>query len=228
MTARDKGGNTPLHRAAACPYEHPATIETLLAAGADLMARNEHGNTPLHSAASWYYGSSHAGARIEALLAAGADPTMSNAAGQTPWDLAQDNEALSGSDAYWRLNEARFNASRPESRPRTTPAPDQRQDAGSPSLEPQQQGPGCEIPGYPTPADIQNLSLSWCGSNVNIQRRAFALQVAGTWCALDLGTSSTPEQISARHQEINAACDTLDAMQSSGIPPCQCPAGYRP
>ena len=58
---------------------------------------------------------------------------------------------------------------------------------------------------------------------------AGALQAAGAWCALDGGTSTTPEQISARHQEINAACDTLEALEAlSDGPSCQCPAGYRP
>ena len=35
---------------------------------------------------------------------------MRNADGKTPWDLAEANEDLKGSDAYWRLNDARFNA----------------------------------------------------------------------------------------------------------------------
>ena len=225
--ARTDEGDTPLHHSATY-NDNPAVLETLLAAGADLMARNEDGDTPLHRAASRSIGDSHAGVAITALLAAGADPTTPNAAGQTPWDLAQENQAFRGSDAYWRLNDARFNSPEPDVRRRNTPPPDRPQAAASPRPQSQRQGPGCEIPGYPTPAGIQNLSLSWCGSNVDFQRRAFALQVAGTWCALDLGTSSTPEQIGARHQEINAACDTLDALQSSGIPPCQCPAGYRP
>ena len=89
-------------------------------------------------------------------------------------------------------------------------------------------GPGCQISGYPTPTNVQNLGLSWCQSNVGFQRRAFALQAAGAWCDIAIGSSSTPAQIGARHQEINATCDRLDAMQSSGIPPCQCPSGYRP
>ena len=149
-----------------------------------------------------------------------------NAAGQTPWDLAQHNNALKDSDGYWRLNDARFDAPEPDAR-RSTTTPADRQQAAPPP-QPQRQGPGCEIPDYPTPANVQSLGLNWCGPSVDFQRRAFALQAAGAWCAIDGGSSSTTEQISARHQEINAACDTLDAMQSSGIPPCQCPAGYRP
>ena len=47
---------------------------------------------------------------IMALLDAGADATRRNAQEQTPWDLATTNENLKGSDAYWRLNEARFEA----------------------------------------------------------------------------------------------------------------------
>ena len=52
--------------------------------------------------------------------------------------------------------------------------------------------------------------------NVGFQRRAFALQAAGAWCAIDGGTSSAPDQSDARHQEINAACDTLDAFATAG------------
>ena len=90
-------------------------------------------------------------------------------------------------------------------------------------------GPGCEVPGYPTPANVQSLGLNWCGPSVDFQKRAFALQAAGAWCAIDGGSSSTPEQISARHQEINAACDALDELQARlGGRSCQCPAGYRP
>ena len=86
----------------------------------------------------------------------------------------------------------------------------------------------CEIPGYPSPSNVENLGLSWCGSNVDFQRRAFALQAAGAWCAIAGGTSSSPDQIAARHGEIEAACDRLDAMQSPGTPTCRCPSGYRP
>ena len=149
-----------------------------------------------------------------------------NADGRTPWDLVQENDALKGSDAYWQMNDARFDAPRPDTRRSPTTPSDQRQPATSQPRR--RQGPACEIPGYPTPANVQTLGLNWCGSDVGFQRRAFALQAAGAWCAIADGSSSTPEEISARHQEITAACDALDAMQSAGIPPCQCPAGYRP
>ena len=76
-------------------------IEALLAAGADVNAREERfGQTPLHKAA----GFSENPAVIETLLAAGADVNARNSGGETPWDLAQENEALKGSDAYFRLN----------------------------------------------------------------------------------------------------------------------------
>ena len=76
----------------------------LLDAGADIEARDRWGRTPLHWAALF----SKNPAVITALLDAGADPKARNATGKTPWDHAKDNEALKGSDAYWRLNDARF------------------------------------------------------------------------------------------------------------------------
>jgi len=45
---------------------------------------------------------------VLALLDAGADATAKNGEGKTAWDLIQDNEALKGTKAYWRLNELRF------------------------------------------------------------------------------------------------------------------------
>ena len=110
LEARDVEGHTPLHAAADNPVAE-AIRALLLSAGANLEARDEDGNTSLHLAAQYvneYVIGNHAGAAIEALLDAGADATARNAAGQTPWDLAEDNEALKGADAYWRLNDARF------------------------------------------------------------------------------------------------------------------------
>ena len=84
------------------------------------------------------------------------------------------------------------------------------------------------IPGYPTPpGGVANLGFPWCSASVGIQHRSFALQAAGAQCAIATGSSSTPDQINARRQEINVACDRLDALQSPDIPTCQCPAGLR-
>ena len=41
-------------------------------------------------------------------LDAGADATAKNGRGEIAWDLIQDNEALKGTKAYWRLNELRY------------------------------------------------------------------------------------------------------------------------
>ena len=99
--ARDGWKYTPLHRAAT-NNENPEVIKVLLVAGADVMARHQDGNTPLHTAAYNYRSA------IDVLLAAGTDPMARNAAGQTPSDLAKANKRLKGTDAYWRLKEARL------------------------------------------------------------------------------------------------------------------------
>ena len=225
LEARDQRGRTPLHHAATAPImldtltssrdsarDRRVHIEALVAAGANLEARDEAGNTPLHHAAADDKPAlsrlmvPHSGHAIEALLDAGANAMARNVAGETAWDIAQTNETLQGSDGYWRLNDARFNAPGRNSRRRSTTRPERRQSAVP---EPRRrQGPACELPGYPTPANVQTLGLNWCGSNVGFQRRAFALQAAGAWCAIAEGTSSSPEQVDARHREINAACDS--------------------
>ena len=84
-------------------------------------------------------------------------------------------------------------------------------------------GGECEIPGYPEPKDIANLGLSWCPAAVNYQVRVFALQAAGAQCALATGSSSTPDQIQARRQEIETACERLASFRVSN---CQCPPGF--
>ena len=172
VDARNRWGRTPLHGAATYHKAGPA-IKALLAAGASLEARDEDGNTPLHRAAKYAKGyvssdeDPHAGDAIEALLDAGASPLARNAEGKTPWDLAQANEKLKGSDAYWRLNEARFGAPPPGAR-RTQPA------------SPASGGGSCEIPNYPRPpGGVANLGFSWCAASVSMQARAFALQAAG-------------------------------------------------
>ena len=100
LEARNMVGLTPLH-VAALYGEYPAIIKALLAAGADLEARDNDGWTPLHGAVRY----NRHPALIEVMLDAGADAKALNA-GRTPWDLVQENDALQGSNAYWRLAEA--------------------------------------------------------------------------------------------------------------------------
>ena len=98
VMARNEWGRTPLHRAGS-----PEVIQPLLAAGADVMARDAVGNTPLHKAAHYGYAEN-----IQALLAAGADAKAKDKDGETPWALAQENEKLKGTKAYWALNDAQY------------------------------------------------------------------------------------------------------------------------
>ena len=214
--ARNENGVTPLHWAAR-GNENPAVIAALVDAGADLKARTGYGLTPLHAAAI----SNANPAVITALLDAGADPNARTEDGETPWDYAKDRESLKRSDAYWRLNDARFEApgGGAHRSPTTRQAP-----AGNVDFP--GGGPGCMIAGYPSPpGGVANLGFPWCPASVSMQVRSFALQAAGAQCAIATGSSSTPEQISARRQEINAACDRLAAL---GAPNCQCPPGLRP
>ena len=64
----------------------------------------EDGDTPLHWAALANANPSV----IAALIEAGADPGARDDAGKTPFDYAKDNEALKGTEAYWLLNDGRF------------------------------------------------------------------------------------------------------------------------
>ena len=82
-------------------YNNPDVILLLLEAGANINARAETGETPLHEAVI-------RNENPEVQIDAGADATAVNSDGETPIDLAKDNEALVGTDAYWALNDARF------------------------------------------------------------------------------------------------------------------------
>ena len=105
LNARDEGGWTPLHAGAAHNSE-PSVVEALIEAGADIDVRDEEGGwTPLHAGAAHNSEPSV----IEALIEAGADPSARDKDGKTPFDYAKKhNEALRGTDVYWRLNEGRF------------------------------------------------------------------------------------------------------------------------
>ena len=81
----------------------------VLAVTAAPNTRAEGGFTPLHEAAL----NNPDPAAVAALIAGGADPGARDEAGMTPFDYAKDNEALQGTDVYWRLNEARSEGGRP-------------------------------------------------------------------------------------------------------------------
>ena len=103
-SARDVGGDTPLHLAARF-NEHPGVIVTLVEAG---LRPNDQssgdGKTALHFAAQFNANPSV----IDVLLDAGADPKIRDHDGLIPWDLLEAREDMKGSDAYWRLNYARW------------------------------------------------------------------------------------------------------------------------
>ena len=86
-------------------------------------------------------------------------------------------------------------------------------------LQPRQ----CEIPGYPTPRDVQSLGLNWCRSDVDFQVRVFALQAAGLSCDVLDGRLDR----SAAREPIQGLCDRLQYLEQMDGP-CRCPAGYVP
>lgn len=102
--ARDLYGRTPLHEAALVGVGD--VVSKLIAGGADPNAKNEDGQTPLHVAASTSELDTEV--IVAELLDAGAIAKARDKDGKTPWDLAQGNGMLEGRDAYWRLNDGRF------------------------------------------------------------------------------------------------------------------------
>ena len=109
VNARSPEGFTPF--LSIIITENLEGIKVLIDAGADVNARSgydynsrESYTTGLHIAAQF----SENPDIITTLLNAGADGTAVNGDGKTPFDLAKDNEALAGTEAYWALNDARF------------------------------------------------------------------------------------------------------------------------
>lgn len=100
--ARAERGYSPLQLAAM--YANNGAIAALVANGADVNSRDANGMTPLHTAAR--FGTPET---VMILLAAGSDGAAVNDDGETPFDRAAKNKLIKNTDAYWALNDARFN-----------------------------------------------------------------------------------------------------------------------
>ena len=215
-------GRTPLHHAA-MNNENPAVTEALLRAGANPVAQSSGGGTPLDYAVEHNDNSAVA----QALTNAGSARTRQKAKSGSGWLEAAigiaggtaiaaagggSEEALAAGTVF---AEGVISGQTPSGSTTSVPGVGPTGNAGAGTGSGQ-----CEIPGYPRPANVQNLGLSWCPATVNFQARVFALQAAGAKCAIVTGSSSTPEQIQARQQEIQTVCGQLAAL---GVPNCQCP-----
>ena len=102
LEARNEHGWIPLHCAAGV-NDNPDVITLLLEHGADVAARSRNGWTLLHYAAN-----ANKSDVVARLLELGADGTAKTADVETVWGIAQKNEGLRGTKAWWLLNEIRF------------------------------------------------------------------------------------------------------------------------
>ncbi len=100
---KNQFGWVPLH-AAAWGNKNPKVITTLLRAGADVNAQNDEGKTPLHKSAAWNENPEV----IMILLKSGADGKIRDKNGKTAFELAEKNEAIKNTKAYWLLNDAQY------------------------------------------------------------------------------------------------------------------------
>ena len=103
VNARGEDGITPLMVAA--ESSTPGVIELLIDAGADVNPRSTfYRATPL----MWAAGFNPNPEVIALLLDAGADGRAKDREGKTAFDYAKENEALVGTDVYWRLHDAQY------------------------------------------------------------------------------------------------------------------------
>jgi ankyrin repeat protein len=103
-TVPDTSGSTALAALVGLPNATPEAVHLLLDAGANLNGRTATGFTVLMSAAR----NAIDPAIVTLLLDLGADPTATDAEGRSAFDFARENDALYGTDVYWRLNDERF------------------------------------------------------------------------------------------------------------------------
>ena len=203
VNARDEDKDTPLHWAAR--FNNPEVVQALLAAGADPGAQDDDKETPLDIAkrnndlAAIRILSHPTAVRGRQLAAARAQrkadsgPGLLGAAigiiGGTAIAAAGggSEEALAAGTVF---AEGVISGQPPAGSPTSVPDVAPIGNVGASAV-----GGQCEIPGYPRPADVKNLGLSWCPATVDFQARVFALQAAGAQCAIATGSSSTPEQI---------------------------------
>ena len=96
-------GSTPLMWAAQF-NSNPEVIMRLLKASENMNTQNGRGWTALMYAARF----NHNPEIVMTFLKSGADAKVKDSAGKTAFDYAQDNAKLKDTDAYWKLNDARF------------------------------------------------------------------------------------------------------------------------
>ncbi len=83
---------------------NPAVAELIISYGADVHFRHPDGTTVLMHAAEHAVNPDV----IDVLLWHDVDGSLQNDRGMTAFDLAKKNPRIDGTDAYWRLNDARF------------------------------------------------------------------------------------------------------------------------
>jgi ankyrin repeat protein len=93
VSAKDKRGSTPLHRAA--EHNRIDLARFLVEHGADMSAKDEHGSTPLHRASqrpsSMSLFQHHRPMVVQFLVEHGADVSAQDERGLTPLDLASES-----------------------------------------------------------------------------------------------------------------------------------------